>query len=237
MVNNREIYQLIKKAVKSYAIYLLLAIVFINIILIIPNGFVVQNNDWIGFYGGLLGSLIGGLVTFLGVKLTIDNARQDKINEEIKSIRPFLQLEIEKSHKIDLNDTKDVELFSSEKMTVVFPDNITKQNFFENISYTDAAVIIYFINSGRDSACNLNSIVISEENNCDLFEYQKTLIKGEKSELFVVLHRWISDQSFYLDTFYEDLNGNNYRQRHNITLKDNEKFRKYIILSNAPELY
>ena len=47
--------------------------------------------DWLSFAGSIIGGLIGGLFTFVGVKLTIRHEDQKKFEEEHKRIIEFLE--------------------------------------------------------------------------------------------------------------------------------------------------
>ena len=51
--------------------------------------------DWLAFVGSILGGLIGGLFTFIGVKLTLKHEDKKKAEEELKKVidsRPRLEL-------------------------------------------------------------------------------------------------------------------------------------------------
>ena len=51
--------------------------------------------DWLGFAGSILGGIIGGLFTYLGVKLTINHDNKKKQQEELKKAideRPRLEV-------------------------------------------------------------------------------------------------------------------------------------------------
>lgn len=48
--------------------------------------------DWLGFAGSVIGGIIGGLFTFLGVKLTIKHDDEKKKMEEQKN--PLLMLKV-----------------------------------------------------------------------------------------------------------------------------------------------
>ena len=69
----------LKKVILYTTIISLLTIGIINIIVIIPNNWVAHDNEWIGFFGGFLGTIIagviGGFITYKGVKKTIDENR------------------------------------------------------------------------------------------------------------------------------------------------------------------
>lgn len=62
-------------------------IIITNILVIIPNRFIDTDNDWIAYYGGFLGAIIGGLVTYYSVKITI----QDGEEKYKLTVRPYLE--------------------------------------------------------------------------------------------------------------------------------------------------
>jgi hypothetical protein len=92
------------KQSKRY-LYLCIIVLFIILIFIIP--FIVNwlmsfsvvkvygdTNSWIGFLGTYIGSIISGLITFLGVLLTLEftkkESRRDKLPEKIHNIEECL---------------------------------------------------------------------------------------------------------------------------------------------------
>lgn len=75
-------------------IVIVLAIVGVNCLMLISTPFTAKgDNDWIAFYGSLLGGLLGGIATLFGVKLTLD--RNEKLDEDKKrlSLIPYLSVE------------------------------------------------------------------------------------------------------------------------------------------------
>ena len=58
-------------------------------------------NDWIGFCGSIIGGFIGGICTYLGVKLTIKNENKRARKEETKAA-------IEKRPRLEIVDFKDI---------------------------------------------------------------------------------------------------------------------------------
>lgn len=57
--------------------------------------------DWLGFVGSVIGGIIGGLFTFLGVKLTIKHDDEKKMEEEQKKI-------IEEKPRLEVVEFKEV---------------------------------------------------------------------------------------------------------------------------------
>ena len=98
----------------------------INIILTttIPLNFkVAHDNDWIGYYGSVAGSLISGLVTFLGIYITIKNEKYKEYDNKRMEILPFIKytledIEYRKNEKYKNLDTFHINLDRSSKDTV-----------------------------------------------------------------------------------------------------------------------
>ncbi|CAG9620865.1 hypothetical protein [Sutcliffiella rhizosphaerae] len=78
-----------KKHLYLFTILIILIPVIVNILMnsrlpLFPVGL---NNDWIGFFGSFLGSIVGGGLTLLGVKLTLDyQSDKEYINTTPKKI-------------------------------------------------------------------------------------------------------------------------------------------------------
>ena len=77
-------------------------ILMVALILSISIGYKIQQNDWIGFYGAIVGSLLGGYITYLGVFETIkyykiENDKRSSTELELnrKKILPHLTASIE----------------------------------------------------------------------------------------------------------------------------------------------
>lgn len=85
-----------RKLVFKIILVSVVAIVFINVILLIPNNHVEHSNDWIGFYGSFISTIIagvfGGYITYKGVRETIDDNRTLEAERQKLSIRPALQI-------------------------------------------------------------------------------------------------------------------------------------------------
>lgn len=73
-------FQIIKKYWMIILIIILLPLA-INLICLIPTKYTIDNNDWIGFWGSYLGSIIGGIITlfvlFQSNKLTKEIQNQN----------------------------------------------------------------------------------------------------------------------------------------------------------------
>lgn len=113
---NKKIEEKSKKFEWKYVGYFFIAlgclfgvVYLINLLIITKAPFdVAQDNDWIGFWGGILGSIISGVITFIVLKITIDNENQKRNNDKLEtekqrledkrmSILPYLNYYVDKS--------------------------------------------------------------------------------------------------------------------------------------------
>lgn len=62
--------------------------------LIIGNGFPsnISNTDWVGFFGGYIGALIGSVISLLGILWTISFTREQNRADRELQIRPYLDI-------------------------------------------------------------------------------------------------------------------------------------------------
>ncbi|EJT6495329.1 hypothetical protein QTH34_03805 [Clostridium perfringens] len=78
-----------KKHIFKYLVYiglgvisLLLVVLIINFIMVKGVPFeVAHNSDWIGFWGSLLGAILSGIITFIVLKVTIDNENKKRLQD------------------------------------------------------------------------------------------------------------------------------------------------------------
>lgn len=63
----------------------------------------IDKNTWIAFGGDLLGAVISGLVTFVALKITIDNEKNKGIEDRRMSILPYLSYYIVDDNYIEEN--------------------------------------------------------------------------------------------------------------------------------------
>lgn len=70
----------------------------INLFMIIETPIPVgKDNDWIGFWGGILGSGISGIITFIALKITIDNENKKRHEDKRMEVMPYLSYICEKT--------------------------------------------------------------------------------------------------------------------------------------------
>ena len=87
----------------------------INLLIITKAPFeVAQSNDWIGFWGGVLGAILSGVITFVVLKITINNENQkrkedrnlidsQRLEDKRMSVLPYLNYTIVDSKYIEKN--------------------------------------------------------------------------------------------------------------------------------------
>ena len=99
--------------------------------------------DWLAFAGSIIGGLIGGLFTYMGVKLTLRHEDQKKREEELKKIqdeRPRLEL-------ISFKETKDSKSKKEADLNALF------LRFFYNEACLDSSNLVcieyVFKNTGK----------------------------------------------------------------------------------------
>lgn len=81
MKKEKHTYLYLKYIILSILVLFLLVLI-INFIMVKGVPFkVAQDNDWIGFWGGLLGAILSGIITFIVLKVTIDNENIKRAND------------------------------------------------------------------------------------------------------------------------------------------------------------
>lgn len=103
-------------------IIIIVTIVFSIIISVIissvaPFGIkVAQDNNWIGYFGNIIGALIGGLVTFYGLYITIRYEREKEEDNRRLQVIPYL-----KYSYIDYSEVKDKDQFQNSMWINISP--------------------------------------------------------------------------------------------------------------------
>lgn len=86
-----------KKKFWTLIIGSVIAVVILPLIidwLIIGNSFPsnISNTDWVGFFGGYIGALIGSIISLLGILWTINFTREQNRADRELQIRPYLDI-------------------------------------------------------------------------------------------------------------------------------------------------
>lgn len=94
----------------------------------ITNG---ETNSWIGFFGSYIGSTIGGLLTLVGVIMTIDSQKKDFENEQkLKAKKLLLLMREETSSNLTMIKKLDNFPWSDEREGNIF---LGKENILDNL--------------------------------------------------------------------------------------------------------
>lgn len=159
------------KVLKSVLLLTFSMIIFVAIIINIPNPLITNSNDWIGFYGSIVGSLVGGLMTFIGVQISINHNENVRVKGET-----------------DNNERKRLEILphiTMESRILGFSHTITD----DNKDYDYYRTKIKFRNIGRDTCINLSANfkilgITSPFNEIPAYFFIDSLVKGELSNGF-----------------------------------------------------
>lgn len=193
---------------KRYIPFIVMGVIFVVLMVIIPNPFIPTNNDWIGFYGGVLGSLLGGYVTFAAVKQTITHEKSLKNDSELLSIKPFININVEELSNQELyNDFINKAMMYDVKIGDKYSSSAEEQMFYS----------IFFSNIGRDSAVLLRVFIGTDklEDSFDEVRINKSALeKGGETGCFAVAVAIDINAGFWLRTEFADLLGNQYEQFH-----------------------
>ncbi len=122
--------------------------------LIIGNDFPsnITNSDWVGFLGGYVGSILGCIISLVGILWTIKFTREQNRADRELQIRPYL-------------DIRYVQLFEKLKKEVLWLGYVMINEFDENdADFNDAhRGLLYLKNVGNGPATNIN-VTVSVEN-------------------------------------------------------------------------
>lgn len=136
--------------------------ILINLILSldISNIFRIADSVWVGFWGSLIGAIIGACITMLGIKATIEENREiEKINKKF-NIAPYLSI---KSKLINI-DTDDVKKTSRSNV-----DSYSGSSEIINLSSIDHEYVCLKIHNSKDRLFVLNYY----KNSTILNDYEK----------------------------------------------------------------
>lgn len=91
---------------------------------------VAQDNDWISFWGSVLGSSIGGIITFIVLKITINNENDKREDDKRMSVLPYLDYKIASDEYINQNITHKNALISISEYHPTCNINICAEDIF-----------------------------------------------------------------------------------------------------------
>jgi len=157
-------------------------VIFNGIILLdIPRFSVAQNNDWIGFFGGFLGSIIGGALTLIGVRLTLTSQEERNFLDEVP--KKFRRIDMVLAMIEDLLNQMKIE--KSGDQTIIFFNKIKVYKDLELImqeaSNTDAETYnaVHSIKISLDLFFELNWEYVS------LDDWGNNILKEKEKNKFI----------------------------------------------------
>lgn len=162
----------VNKDIFKSVMYVTLGLIMLVVALIhIPNSNISIDNDWIGFYGSIVGSLVGGFITFIGIQLTLNH------NEEQRKLNSL--------HELEKKRLEILPHITMESQILGYSHTITESG----IDYDFYRTKIKFRNIGRDTCLNLNASlkIIGNSSPFDgipTYFFVDSLIKGELSKGF-----------------------------------------------------
>lgn len=124
-------------------------------------------NEWIGFWGGYLGALIGGALTLVGVIITIKNEEKVRKENEIRLMRPVLSGKIEILERRDIKKLKNgrgaiLNIAGEQAGNGERYDNSSFEEYFKQKKNSSVKVIRYrLVNLSNYSANNV-SVKVNE---------------------------------------------------------------------------
>lgn len=108
-----------KNILNNIPLIIFLTVIFSGIIAFILNFILVfqlpfnlkiaNNLDWIGYWGSIVGSSIGGFITLLGLRITMKNERKLEFQRNSIEVMPYLDI------RIDYDDAENINQHKSEK--------------------------------------------------------------------------------------------------------------------------
>ena len=209
----------VKKMIKKIIFASLVLILIIIVINFIPSSFVPHNNDWIPFYGSFVGAImsgiIAGLLTYEGVKKTIEYTDKTRSDDFRKSIMPFFQVILagtggdKHSNHYSLENIGE----KTEKQT-----NYIIRIKLKNIGMKDA-INLRCDDDLIENAVNVNQ-VIDKKISFDIKVNNSTYVNN--------------CYNFYID--FQDIIGNLYVQEYELKFEGDITIDKLKIVSSLPRL-
>lgn len=191
-----------------FMLFVILMIILVNYLMLMKSPIsdfpAAQNNNWIGFWGSLLGGLIGGIVVLLTFRKTIDYYRtkdEASINLEKAKIRlnfrPYFRMSFADKYDSSISSDESIYFFHGSEFTA----NWESMFLIENIglgtaievefTYFDTIKNPYYHEAG-------SSILIGEK------RYIKFHVDQEHKTYLGIHH--------FMRLEYKDLLGNEYYQ-------------------------
>ncbi|MBT2680000.1 hypothetical protein J7E38_13380 [Bacillus sp. ISL-35] len=195
-----------------------LLFVVLDIVNITNHISLTREYDWLGFYGGFLGSTLGGIATFLGVYLTLQHQKKVEDEKNRLSVIPILEYKIS-YNKTDFDNSNGQlagEVWSHINIgEATYEDKDSLEWYFN--------LIISNIGLGHAQITGINfKFVASEDHNVVIQEQQigfsYILVKKEHDKSFKAMiyapGKDVNELTYGLKIIvqYQDLFGNEYEQ-------------------------
>lgn len=195
-VQNFEVKYYMNKKMWPFIIGSLIIIILLPLIidwLVIGNDFPsnISNTDWVGFFGGYVGALIGSIVSLFGILWTINFTREQNRADRELQIRPYLDIRcVPFSNKI------------AEKVSWLGYVTINEYNNNEAELQDVGRGLLYLKNVGNGPATNIDIEVFVENikvkhsarfNNQNTKVTSNSIQQGEESTIsFMILNNGIA---------------------------------------------
>lgn len=179
-----------KKTIWYVAAIVVIIPIAVNGLMFIPVGKAVSTNSvWVGFFGSYIGSILSGLFTLVGVKMTINDLKnrekEDKLPKQLMAIDDLIAF-INRQHKlfmrgVEINPNSSIQVTSRLDHTLEGPDGsegLLKLASEVNLHTYKIVRKLYdsFINFRKP----INQISIISES--DIIKIYKDCIEGLKVE-------------------------------------------------------
>lgn len=167
---------------------------------------------WINLVATILGSIISGLFTYIGVLLTLRYYRKSEANQSRLECIPFLKIELNELYnkKSDLNISKQETIYE-----------VKNKNSKNNIEPKKTLYLkLKISNVGEGFA---NTLVVKTGENFGGIDYKKLILKNESSELYLKMNIYdesIKDYDIKFAIQYIDCKTNEYIQLYSIKFEN-----------------
>ncbi|MCK9858206.1 hypothetical protein CFI03_006390 [Paenibacillus sp. ATY16] len=196
-----------------------------------------NNNDWIGYFGNLIGSLIGAASTIFVFNLTVNHSNRKDFNDRRMQVLPYLHLEIIGRSRRWKEGLEPAHIFSEDmdKGRAILHSNVS----YKVNGYDSLALKIQNIGIGLATNVDINKFAQTKriaiiENTQAIAQGSPYIKVGDSIEIFMIFPLIENERSVNeLEIGFLDLLGNYYKQKVDLTLTSNSvRIRSY----SEPEL-
>ena len=157
-------------------ICLLVAVYLINLLIITKVPFrVAQDNDWISFWGSVLGAIISGITTFTALKITINNENKKRLEDKRLSICPYLTYSFEYENCQEYFESNCNEENRLEIPLIIEPKGSGVDKYYQFI------LIIKNLGLGTCVKPKINKIYYDEKNNTNILNNEIAINVNDKA--------------------------------------------------------